>query len=239
MAAGQNTEAEPTTPDFTISISPEISPPKGVKEEDVKDRARFILDLLLAHIGDALPLDGSESIDLRLGDCGDEPRYKKGKKQSIAYMDSFDFKEFKKANAKAKEELLLDQLAGILDRIAHAFRGDRKIIQDAKKNVLKAGFEAKTEITDLGTPVPEAAQGARLAVVRHLTRKGEDWTIEVKGKAGRVLRREVVAKGVDTEDATEKFKSFKWQDCSYVLLNAKGKASYKLELSEAKPDRAS
>lgn len=226
-------QSDTSLPELSIVVSPHEELPKSVKAPALLEEARFILELLAAELPDDFPLDGSDELEIRLGDSGDDPRYEPGKERAVVYQTDFDFMAWKKASKADKREVLLDALAGIVDRVTHAFRGDRKPIKEAVKKIKRAKFEAQVAEPDLSAPVPEQAKGAELVVLRKLTPDGEEWWVEVRNKAGRLLKKDKITDDVSTTEARKLYADSKWVGTEYRLFDKNGKLTYSLELPEA------
>lgn len=219
-----------TIPELSISLSPHEELPKGMKKAAVVEEAEFILELLTATLPDNLPLDGSDELEIRLGGSGDDPRYEAMKDHSVVYQPDFDFQAWKKADEEEKREAMLTALAGIVDRVAHAFRNDRKSIKEAVKKIKRSKWEAQLPEPDLSDAVPEEVKGSQLEVYRKLTPGGEEWWVEVRNKAGRLLKKDKIAHDVSSAEARKLYADSKWVGTEYRLLDKKGKLTYSLEL---------
>lgn len=224
---------ETTIPELSISLSPHASLPKGMKKTTVVAEAEFILELLTATLPVDMPLDGSDELEIRLGDSGDDPRYESKRDRAVVYQTEFDFKAWKTADDEEKREALLEALAGIVDRVAHAFRNDRKPIKEAVKKIKRSKWEAQLAEPDLSAEVPEAVKGSRLEVLRKLTPEGEEWWVEVRSEAGRLLKKDKIADDVSAAEARKLYADSKWVGTEYRLLDKKGKLTYSLELPGA------
>lgn len=218
------------TPEMCVTISPYASVPKGTKESVLVDTADFVLEVLFAYLPDEYPLDGATQTEIRLGDCGDEPRYERKGAKSIVYVDKFDFKGWKNTKVAEREEFLLEQLSGTIDRIAHAFRGDRRALKEAVKKVKNSNFSARIAEAQLSVDPPEAS--IQVEVFREVSPKGEDWGVEILGPAGKVVKREWIKRGVDSDQARKLFQKSCFKKGEFHLLDAKGKATFKLDLSD-------
>lgn len=218
------------TPELSVSISPYASVPKGTKEDVLVDTADFVLEVLFAYLPDTYPLDGATKTEIRLGDSGDDPRYERKGTKSVVYLDKFDFKEWKKIKVAEREEFLLEQLSSTIDRIAHAFRGDRRALKEAVKKVKNSNFSARIAEAELSVD-PEDAP-LQVHVFREVSPKGEDWGVEVLGPAGKVVKRECIKQGVDPDKARKLFSKARFKKGEFALLDAKGKVAFKLDLDE-------
>lgn len=219
------------TPDMNVTISPHVAIPKGTKEDVLTCDADFVLEVLFAYLPDEFPLDGCSETEIRLGSSGDDPRYERKGQKSVVYAEGFDFKEWKKVKVAERNDYLLEQLSGTIDRIAHAFRGDRRALKEAVKKVKNANFSARIPEAELSVDQPEAA--VHVEVFREVSPKGEDWGVEVLGPSGKVVKREWIQKGIDGEKARKLFQKSRFKKGEFCLLDAKGKATFKLDLDEA------
>jgi hypothetical protein len=218
------------TPELSVTISPHASIPKGTKEDVLKDAADFVLEVLFAYLPDEYPLDGASQTEIRLGTSGDDPRYARKGNKSVVYVDKFDFKAWKKTKVADRQEFLLEQLSGTIDRIAHAFRGDRRALKEAVKKVKNSNFSARIAESGLSLDPPDLA--VQVEVFREVSPNGEDWGVEVLGPAGKVVKREWIKKGVDSEKARELFKKSRCKKGEFALLDSKGKATFTLSLTD-------
>lgn len=132
---------EPTTPEFRVTLSPHQRWPRKAVREELVTSANFILPTLLSHLAAPLPLDGSHRIEIRLGAEGDDPRYHKDGEEAVVYQPAFDVAAWQEADDEASDLLMLEAVGGIVDRLAHAFRGDRRGVKNALKQAARDGFD--------------------------------------------------------------------------------------------------
>lgn len=221
-------------PDVSICISPHAEVPKGVDQDKLREQAEFVLEILGAYLPEDYPLDGLPETEFRLGDSGKEPRYKRLKNRSVCYVEGFDFKAWKKAKADDRIELVLDAVSDMIDRLVQAFRGDRNALKKAVREVRRAGFEAEVEETKLS--VDPQGIPFEFKVLRHITRKGEDWGVEVQKRDSRgrkrSLHKEWIAKNVDSEKARTRYRKSRWKESQFALLNSSGKVTYEYALED-------
>ena len=212
-------------PVLEVSISPHASLPKGFKNKEFEDEADFVLRLFLAFMPKEYPLDGSEKLSIHFGQCGDEGRYVRDGNVSSCFAEKFDFAAYKKAKDNEKLEQLLEGIASIIDRVAHAFRGDRRAIKEASKKVRNGEFQATVEEPELKLDSPEGVI-IKLEVLRSVSRKGEDWELQIRGEKGKVISKEPIARDVAPGEGRKKFATSKWDGFNFVLMDLKGKSSY-------------
>lgn len=221
--------SEVNQPQISVAISPHASLPKGFKSAEFEEQADFVLRLFMAYIPEVFPLDGSEELIVRLGSSGDEGRYKRHGKKSICYAETFAFPDWKSAKEQDRRELLLEALSNMIDRVAHAFRGDRRAIKDAAKKVRSSDFQATVEQEALQKDSPEGVP-VKLEVLRTVVRKGEDWLLQVRGEKGKVLKKDSIAKEVSPEAGRKRFVTSRWEGTKFMLLDHKGKTSYSYQI---------
>lgn len=223
-----------TTPEICFTLSSHLDLPPGVRGEEVLETMGFVWSILAATLETPMPLDGCSRLDIVLGPEGDEPRYFRDGDRSVVYQPSFSPDAWKKKkDVEGQETYALDSLAEILDRVLMAFRGERVPLREGVKKVQRSGFEATVVEDALSCEVPEDAPGEVLRVLRTLRRNGETWGLEVQGRRGKVLREEQIGKGLSSEEAEKKFCDFRWDGGEYVLLNSRGRASFRVDLSPA------
>lgn len=222
-----------TTPRITVTLSPHQDIPKGLVEEDMVAAANFVMRSFLTYLPEDMTLDGSDELEIRLGTEGEDFRFIRKGKKAIAYQPRFDFQEYKKAGREGRETILLEALGAMVDRIAHAFRDDRRAVKKARKDAAKNGLEVSFPVERLCGDVPEEVPGKTIQVLRTLTRNGERWHVEVLGKKGRVLKKDKIAQGVDRTKARKRFQGFTWRDSEFVLVSQAGKDTYSLDLATA------
>lgn len=229
----------PMTPEFTVTLSPHQRWPKKATQAEMIDGANLVLPGLLSYLEAPLPLDGARRIEIRLGSAGDDPRYQRvDETQSIVYQPAFDLEAWKAATEEEQDAHMLEALGGIVDRLAHAFRGDRRGLKKARKQAAKKGFETRYRVARLCTEVPDEIRGQEIHVLRRLGRGGDDWVAELKGKKGSVLLKDEIASGLRLRKARQRFRKAAFEDGAFVIFGEKGNANYRLDVAEIMEARA-